>query len=112
MRSAKYWYDDAPAKGFSRGDAAQVYSLMIFDGWDTNPYGHVGVAWQVINRWSGDFDLVWLVHVNWSPRTDGNCNAPFQGNWVAYHRPSKTAYVWSGSKWSRALAIKGFVYRK
>src|SRR5690606_28983649 len=91
VRSAKFWYDEAPAKKFPRGAAARVHSLMVFDGWDTNTHGHVGATWQVIERWSGDFDLVWLIHLNWSPSTAGNCNAPFQGHWVAYHRSSKTA---------------------
>jgi len=94
LRSAKYWYDAAPAKGFRRGDAAQVYSLMVFDGWDANPNGHVGATWQVTPRWWEDFDLVLLVHLNWSPLTENDCNAPWQLNWAAYHQPTKLVYQW------------------
>ena len=112
FRAARYWYDDAPVFGFSRGRQARPQSLLVLDAWPKHSMGHVAVVWQRIPGWYGDWELLWLVLGNWSPRTDGICGAPPRSDWFAYNPQTRTVKYWNGASWSQHYPVKGFVYPK
>lgn len=109
IRNARLWWDDAPLKGFARSNIPSQPSIMVLDGWNTNPNGHVAVVTYVNPNWSRGWYLVWVNQLNWNPTTAGNCAAPIQGGWFAYYPPTSTAWYWNGNSWSRPLPCRGFI---
>jgi hypothetical protein len=112
VRHAKYWWDGAATGGYERSSApGTVPCILVIDGWSANQFGHVAVVTYATKDWSPGWYLLWTQQFNYSPSTAGNCNAKFQGFWVAYHPSSRSCWYWQGQSWSRtSFPVRGFVW--
>ncbi len=83
----------------------QAGDLMVLDGWDTNPYGHVAWVWYREGNW------VLVLHTNMRVGQDQftYANVPFRAAWVYYSPGWTSVYFDANKKW---YALKGFVTKK
>lgn len=59
---AKTWWDDSTftSTGYTKSSTPVVGSIVVFNSWDSNPYGHVGVVRQIVSS-----SEILIDHSNW-----------------------------------------------
>lgn len=95
--NAKGWLSDAKSAGYETGSEPKLGAVIVFDGWSSNPSGHVGIVEEI----SEDGSYIKCSESNW---TRDESRGYFEYPVIRYR---STGWKRSGSSSGSAI---GFVY--
>ncbi|MCI5208479.1 MAG: CHAP domain-containing protein [Candidatus Electrothrix sp. ATG2] len=94
---AKNCYDQARSCGYATGDTPAENSIVTFDDWNGNPYGHVGIVIDVDKK----NDRIKLRHSNW------HLNEVVSEEWVSTNNLPIKGYIYCGGNYGNNGNGKG-----